>query len=87
MNEDLIRRIEKLETFIENMQSSNKIPLSIDQSLRGRFGFLKVSTKAASSEDVSINEAGAATKTVLDNPDGYLEIVIASVTYYIPIFT
>lgn len=87
-NEELNKRIEELEKFVENMQASFSLPLDVDRALVGRSFVkgLKKSTKAADSEDITINESGSGVKTVLDNPNGYLEVSIDGVMYYIPYF-
>jgi hypothetical protein len=40
------------------------------------------SSKSATAENVSINEAGAATKTALGAPDGFIKIGNVNIPYY-----
>lgn len=55
--------------------------------------YIIASSKSASSENVtavtSVNFVAetVGTNTVLDNPDGFLQIVISGTTYYLPYFT
>lgn len=89
MNEQEKQQLQDLLNWKKNMESSFSIPLNVDQSFRARFAFssLKASTKDPSTETATIDEGGAAIKTVLDNPDAFLEVIVGSTTYYIPVFT
>ncbi len=89
MNEELLKRIEELENFKRSLEASQTIPLSVDQSFKGRFGLPAVilSTKSAGSENKSVNEAGGSIYDVLKPPDAFTQVVISGVTYYIPVFT
>lgn len=73
------------------MESSNTIPLNIDQAFRGRFPVgtsITTSTKAAGSENQVVEEAGAATYSVLKPPDAFYQFVDSTgVVIYIPIYT
>lgn len=82
-------KLNELYTFMKNMKASFSLPLDVDRALVGRSFVkgLKKSTKAANSEDITVNEGGAAVHTVLDNPNGYLEVSIDGVVYYLPYFT
>lgn len=95
-NEDLIRRIEKLERWRKNMSASFSFPLENDRAIRERLNIgsaLKNSTKSATSETVTVISSvnfGAQTTTsagVLDDPDQFVETEINGVTLYIPAFT
>jgi hypothetical protein len=71
------------------MEASHSIPLNVDQAIRGRFVdavTMKPTTKTATSENVSINEGGAAVKTVLGPPDAFKKIVVDGVLYYCPLY-
>ena len=89
MNEELTKRIEVLEEFVKSLESSNSIPLSIDQSFRDRFfssSNIVSSSKSATSENQAVNEAGAATYSVLGVPDAFIQVTIGATLYYIPVF-
>jgi hypothetical protein len=62
MNEEIIqlkRRVEELESFIQNLQFSSRIPLSVDQSFRERF--LKDVVSSATALSVANGGTGATT--------------------------
>lgn len=83
------QQLSELIEFKKNLESSNSIPLAIDQSFRDRFQFSVVSTssKSATSENQAVNEGGVATYSVLKAPDAFLQVVIGGIIYYLPIFT
>lgn len=64
-------RLEKLVTALLRVENVEFI-----KNLERRLNFTKVlsSNKALNSEDVTINEAGVATSTVLDDPDGWIKL-------------
>ena len=67
-------RFEKLERLVntllhvENLQFIKSVERNIDLNL------IEPSGKAASAENISINEAGIATKSVLGPPDGWVKL-------------
>lgn len=92
--EELLNRIEKLESDIKKLTSSSTIPLEVDRAFRSRLNLdtfsttdITVSSKNADSEDVSVDEGGAGTYSVMNDPDGFLELEIEGDTYYLPYFT
>lgn len=90
--EQLQNRIEELENWKLSMEKSFSIPLEIQQSFKKRFidpisQPITLSTKSVDSEDITINEAGAATKVALDDPDAFLQLKVGTTTYYLPAYT
>jgi hypothetical protein len=83
------QKLNEVYEFMQSLKSAHSIPLSIDQAFRTRFPNtpLRTSGKGASSENVSINEGGAANHTVMDNPDGFLQVQLGATTYFLPYFT
>lgn len=90
MNEQEKQSLQELLNWKKSLERSSSIPLNIDQALTGR-GFtktvLKLSTKGVDTEDVTVNESGAASYAVMNDPDGFLEVFINDTTYYLPYFT
>lgn len=82
-------QLDDLILWKKNMENSKTVPLSVDQAFRGRFLFSSIvaSAKSATSENQSVNEAGAATYSVLGPPTAFIQIVINNTTYYIPVYT
>ena len=87
--EILKRKVEEMERFVKNLQTGHSLPLAFDQALTGR-GFSKtaiiVSSKAADSENRSVNEGGVATYDVLKAPEGFLRLHLEQETWDIPAF-
>lgn len=79
MNTDLLKRIEKLEKMIQDLSSSNTIPLSFDQALKGR-GFLVSIGNTGTAPTQVINTSGA-TATVPAQPSGTIAIMVKGTTY------
>lgn len=84
-------RVKKLEDIIKLLMSSTTIPQNIDGAFRKRFNLddvsrVKKSSKGATTENKTVNEAGTDTYSVLKSPDGFLEVNINGVTYYIPYY-
>lgn len=84
-------QLSELLEFKKNLQMSSRIPLAVDQAFRERLTStlttLSVSTKGVDTEDVTVNEGGVAIYSVMNDPDGFLEIQIGTTTYYLPYFT
>lgn len=84
------QEFEDMKRFVQALKSSNSIPLEVDRAFRARlsalFG-LSVSTKGVDTEDVTVDESGAATYAVMNDPDGFLEVSINGTIYYLPYFT
>jgi len=82
----------KLNQLLEwkvSLESAERIPLEIDNAFRARFltsPVVKTSNKGNDSEDQAVNEGGVATYSVLKEPDDFLEVVVDTVTYYIPVY-
>ncbi len=91
MTPDQIQKLNEVYDFIQKMKASSTIPLDVDRAIRDRLGLSgiplgAVSAKTANSEDVTVNEAGAGTYAVMNDPVGFLEITLGSTTYYVPYF-
>ena len=88
--EQLKKEVSDLKAWKASLERSSTIPLAIDQSFKQRFTNitgLKVSTtKLLNDEDQAVNEGGVATYSVMGDPDGFLEVTIDQVPYYIPYF-
>lgn len=85
----LEQRVKALEDKFKSLQSSTTIPYDIDGAFRKRFASsigLVASSKGANSEDVTINEAGSASKDVLGDPVGFLEVMVGGSIRYIPYY-
>lgn len=90
--EQLKKDIEELKRTVDALRSSTTIPLEVDAAFRKRFGIkdfskLSTSTKSATSENQAVNEAGAASYSVLKAPDGFDERLDGSTVKYYPYFT
>lgn len=77
--EELIR-FEKVERIVLGLTNASQVDPDVAKTL----GLIitGVSSKSATAEDVTINEAGASTHTVLDDPDGFITIGGKNVPYY-----
>lgn len=81
---------QELWDFMQALKSSSTIPYEVDGAFRNRFATslgLVVSSKGADTEDVTVNESGSSTYTVMDDPDGFLEVNINGTVYYLPYFS
>lgn len=88
MNEQLLKRVEELESWKKSLENPDTIPLEFDRSVRYRFfrNIPDLSSKGASSESVSVNESGSGNYSVLGPPDGFLKVTINSTDYFIPYY-
>jgi len=85
----LEQRIERLEEENKKLRASTTIPFEIDSAFRTRFAKslgLSVSAKGIDTEDRAVNESGSGSYNVLKDPDGFLEVSIGAVIYYIPYY-
>lgn len=93
MTPDQETRLSRLEAFMANMQAASRVPYEVEQALKTRIvpsiaTIQTQTTKTSSSENVNIDEGGAATHTVLDNPDAFLLVTLTDGTVrYIPAWT
>lgn len=90
--EELQRQINELREQIESLKNSATIPYDVEQSMRTRleidtFSKIKASSKSASSENVTVDEAGSSTYPVLGIPDGFDERIDGTTTKYYPYWT
>lgn len=69
-----------LEGFIQSIQASGTIPYEVGEAFKARISGsaqFSQSSKSIDSEDVSINEAGAGSHVVLDDPDYFLKATLS----------
>lgn len=90
-NDDITTKIQAIEGVINRMKTQ-QILYPIDEISAKIIsdkisGTVTSSTKGATSENQAVNEGGSATYNVLKAPDGFLQITINGVLYYIPVFT
>jgi hypothetical protein len=88
-NEELQRRIEVLEQFVRDLQAAHTLPKDFSTAIQSYFenNEISLSTKSATSENRGVNEAGTSNYSVMGTPDGFLEVVVNGIIYYIPYFT
>lgn len=65
-------RMDKLEKLVMSMLRGENVEFIKTLERRLDFVLIESSSKLLDSEDISINEAGVATKTALDDPDGWI---------------
>lgn len=90
--EELQKQIDELKQDIKNLNASTTIPFDVAESMKIRVledvNTLATSGKSASSENSSINiVAVPAVISVLNQPDGFLQVVINNNTYYLPFYS
>jgi len=84
------QKLDEMYQFVQDLRASASIPFDVDRAFADRFSTIvgiTLSSKSASSESQSVNEAGTGSYTVLKNPDKYLQKTINGTVYYIPVFT
>lgn len=90
MTPEQFQKLDEVYTFMQNMKSFDSIPVEVDKALRRRLlssiAQLAVSTKGLDTEDQAVDEGGAATYSVLGDPDGFLEIAINGTIRYLPYY-
>ena len=77
------QRIDKLEKLVTALLRVENIEFIKNLERRLSFTLIRSSAKALDSEDISINEAGVATKIALDDPDGWIRL---GVNQNVPIY-
>lgn len=92
MDTETEQRIKKLEREIAQLKSFTTIPFEVEGAFKTRLGIaelarISVSTKGVDTEDVTVNEAGASSYAVMNDPDIFLQLSVSGTTYYIPAFT
>ncbi len=95
--QQLTEEINALRQEVNSLKANTTIPLDIAEAFKVRIlngnQFLSLSSKSASSENIAAVTAvdfvgqTVTTNTVLDNPDGFLQIKIRGVNYYLPYFS
>ena len=85
------QKLDEVYNFMQALKSSTTIPHDVDGAFRTRLsnslGELSVSAKGVDTEDVAVNEAGAGSYAVMNDPDGFLQVTISGTIYYIPYFS
>lgn len=90
--EQLKNDVLKLTERIDKLSNATTIPFDVEGAFVKRLDLkavtrVSVSSKSASSENQSVNEAGAAAYSVMKSPDGFLQVSVSGTTYYLPYFT
>lgn len=90
--QEMEKRILDLEKQMKELHASSSIPLEVDVAFKRRLGIadlsiIVVSSKGITTENQAVNEAGAASYSVLKAPDLFLQLRVSGTTYYIPVFT
>jgi len=91
MKPDELKKLDEVYSFMQAMRRFDKIPLDVKLALSRKLGVdetrLATSSKGATTENQTVNESGAASYTVMKNPDGFLQVRINGTVHYIPYFT
>lgn len=82
--QQLAKDVAQIKNYTSNLGGSLEFK-TIVQRYAGNT--LKKSTKGTDTEDQAVDEGGAGTYNVLKEPDGFLEITINNLTYYLPYFS
>jgi hypothetical protein len=87
--EEIKIKIEALEAWKAMLESSNSIPLNIQQAFTDRFLrlLLGASSKAPSTESQAVNEAGSASYSVAKPMDGFVSYNVGGTPIFIPYYT
>lgn len=84
------QKLNELYEFMKALMNSTTIPQEVDSAFKDRFTSIlgvTVSSKGVNEEDISVNEGGASTHTVLGDPDRYLRVTADNGNDYdIPVF-
>lgn len=84
-------KLNEVYSFVQQLRANASIPFDVQQAFKERFSDLlgfTVSGTGANAHDVTIDEAGASTHVVLNDPDVFIRITTTSgVPYDIPAFT
>lgn len=79
----LQKQIDQLEARLDQLSNNATIPFEVGEAFRARLFGLGSSTKTASSETQSVNEAGGSTYSVAKPMDGFLEAGDKRIPYYL----
>lgn len=84
-------QINDLQRQIDQLKSSTTLPLDIAEAFKIRLvdvlpGIATQTTKSATAENKTVDEAGVASYQVMNKPDGFLKVTITGIIYYIPYF-
>lgn len=91
-NKLILEEITKLNKRIDALQNNATIPFDIGEAIKTRVlsdaGVAATSTKGATSENTSVlvSTGPNVFAAVLREPDGFLEITITGVKYFIPFY-
>lgn len=89
----LKQQVATLTERLDKLNSSTTIPFETDRAFRDRLkditGF-SVSVKGADTEDVTVVDTDGGvinTYVVMNDPDGFLQVTINGIVYYLPYFS
>lgn len=97
--EQLLRRLEKVERELADFKRFDRLPFGADRAMTRRITKnldqqpIRLSAKTTNSEDVTVvtgvnfGAQSTTTTAVLNDPNGFLEIELGGVMYYLPFFT
>jgi len=85
------QKLNEVYEFIQSLKAHTTIPYEVEQAFRQRLEIdsiplVTTDVKGADSEDLTINEGGAATKIALNDPVGFTAIKSGGTTRYYPYF-
>lgn len=90
MTPEELKRLETLEAQIKALNNNATIPFETGEAFKARIlqdaGVVFTSSKSVTSENKSVNEAGASTYSVLNAPDGFLQVTLLGNIYYLPYY-
>ena len=86
------QKLNEVYEFVKSMKAAGTIPYEVDEAITDRIKRkailgLTVSAKGLDTEDQTVQEAGSGSYSVMGDPDGFLEVTIGGVVYYLPYFT
>lgn len=88
--QQLKKKMQAMEDFINSLKSSSSIPMEIDSAFRDRLvgdiSALVPSTVSPTTHNKAVNEAGSASYSVMNIPTGFIEANVAGVKRVIPYF-
>ena len=89
--EQLQQQLNDLKEEMDTLKKSTTITRDVEQAFYDRFKMstfatLSLSSKSASSENQVVNEAGAATYSVLKPPDGFEKRIVNGIAHYYPFY-
>lgn len=84
------QRITQLENEMRLLKAASTIPYDVEVAFKSRLGVdnngLRSTTKAASTESKTVNEAGTDTYTVSKIMDGFVQYTLNGTIIYLPYY-